>query len=174
MCWKPQHRQGRYQIILIFNASPCLSEKPGSAEVKSVHINIGLSADDAYDFNTDFKWALPSHWCLFCIELFKHAAQDLSTYNNMPSLRFTVAYQDESVEKVPSFSMSVAVFQLWPSKTEVYTPGGSLLPWLHFFIKQLHEFVQTIKFCQELYSINCWCLNILWSFVQNVVKNIGF
>lgn len=103
MFWKPQHWQGRHQMILIFNASPCLSEKPGSAKVKSVHIDISLSADDAYDFNTDFKWALPSHWSLFCGELFKHAAQDLSKYNNMPSLRFMVAYQDESVEKVPLF-----------------------------------------------------------------------
>lgn len=46
----------------LFYISPFLPEKPGSVRF-NVPIDIGFSTDDAYDFNTDFKWAWPSHWC---------------------------------------------------------------------------------------------------------------
>lgn len=40
---------------LIFFIFPCLSEKTGHVQFKSIPTDIGISTDDAYDFNTDFK-----------------------------------------------------------------------------------------------------------------------
>uniref|UniRef100_A0A3Q3W514 Guanine nucleotide-binding protein-like 3 n=1 Tax=Mola mola TaxID=94237 RepID=A0A3Q3W514_MOLML len=42
-------------LSLIFYISPCLPGKQHSVRFKSVPINISVSTDDAYDFNTDFK-----------------------------------------------------------------------------------------------------------------------
>lgn len=62
-----------------FDISSCLPEQPGHVQFLSVPIDISHSAaktDDAYDFNSHFKWALPSLSG-------GHAELELSAYTNM-------------------------------------------------------------------------------------------